>query len=531
MRTLEHIISRALAVAALASIAAGCQPSSDEAEPEPTGAAEATSEAPSDEAATSGEDDGNVASAAPEAQESAPSQAPGGEQDGDGMWGTWDPANDVAALQGYLGCTPIGPDDAACHEQFVRSFGRVAWRRSLLPEEVALYVSVAQTAALEAGDFWTGVEYAIATFLQSPYFLYQVELGVPDADDPSIRRLTGVELATRMSYFLLDTTPSPELLDEAEGGALDTAEGVREVARALLLSDDARIALSNFYAEILRLRELEALPKDPGTYPAWSPQLAAALRVETLTLIEDIIWQQDGDARDMFDAPYTFANDTLANFYGLAHPTGGAFSPDYFLKVPLPETEKRGGILGQGAYLAAFSHISSTSPTLRGKFVREAIMCQTIPPPPPDVVPVLPDSTADAPTMRDRLEMHMEDPACSSCHVMMDGVGFGLENYDGIGLYRTTENGATINTVSVLEPYGEFDGARALGGRLREAPEVSLCMVRNLFRHATGHVERVGELPTLQEIDEAFAADGFRMQELLAQLVASKAFRMVGAPE
>ncbi len=436
-----------------------------------------------------------------------------------------------AGLQAHLACAPTGPSDAACHEQFVRSFGRVAWRRALTQEEVELYVSVAQTAALEADDFWTGIEYAIATFLQSPFFLYQVELGTPEPDDPSVRRLRGVELATRMSFFLLDTTPSPELLDEAEGGALDTPEGVRAVARALLLDDDARVALSNFYAEILRLRDLESLPKDAGIYPSWSPELAAALRVETLTLIEDVIWQQDGDVRDILDAPYTFVNDTLASFYGLSHPTGGSFAPDHFLKVPLPASEKRGGIFGQGAYLAAFSHISSTSPTLRGKFVREALMCQTIPAPPPDVETVLPDTTEDTPTMRDRLEIHMSDPACASCHVAMDGIGFGLENYDGVGLFRTTENGATINSVSLLDPYGEFDGARELGALLREAPEVSLCMVRNIFRHATGHVEVIGELPTLQEIDDRFAADGFHMQDLLVELVASDAFRMVGAAE
>lgn len=440
-------------------------------------------------------------------------------------------AGNIAQIEAYLaGCTPQAPDDQNCHGQFIQNFGLRAFRRPLEPAEQATYLEVAQTTALEGGDFFVGVEYTIAAMLQSPNFLYQVELGVPDPDDANVRRLNGYEMATRLSYFLRDTTPDRALLDAAAEGVLDTAQGVRSTAQAILAGGQTRIALSNFYSEILHLDELSSLPKDPGTYPLWSPQLAESMRRETLALIEDVIWQQDGDIRWILDTPFTFVDATLAEFYGIPHPSGGVFT-EAFLKVPQLPEHKRGGIFGQGAFLALFAHISSTSPTHRGKFVRETVLCQPIPAPPPDVATDLPPAGAENPTARDRLEKHMNDEVCSTCHVLMDPIGFGLENYDGIGSFRTMENGVEINTVSEVTPYGEFDGALELGQRLRDAPGVSLCMVRKLFRHATGHVETVGEMPTLRDLDDGFVADGLRMQQLLVDLVASQTFRSVGPVE
>ncbi|MGB1276474.1 MAG: DUF1592 domain-containing protein, partial [Nannocystaceae bacterium] len=437
-------------------------------------------------------------------------------------------ASNMPQIEGYLaGCAPQSPDDANCHGQFVANFGLRAFRRPLEAAEVATYLEVAQTTALEAGDFFVGVEYTAAAMLQSPNFLYQVELGVADPEDPNIRLLDGYEMATRLSYFLRDTTPSPALLDAAKQGVLNSPEGVRAVAQGIVEGGEARLALSNFYSEILRLNDLDGLPKDPGTYPLWSQALATSMRQETIALIEDVIWQQDSDFRGMLDSPFTFVDATLAEFYGIPHPTGGEFS-DALLKVPQLPEHKRGGIFGQGAFLSLFAHISSTSPTHRGKFVREAVLCQAIPAPPPDVATDLPPAGAENPTARDRLEQHMTDEACASCHTLMDPIGFGLENYDGIGSYRTMENGVVIDTQSDLTPYGEFDGALELGSRLREAPLVSLCAVRKLFRHATGHVETIGELPSLRDLDDTFVDGGLRMQQLLVDLVASPTFRAVG---
>ena len=434
---------------------------------------------------------------------------------------------DPVRIAGLLGCQPTGPDDAACHRSFVTTFGRLIWRRPLTSEEIDRYTAVAQDGALQLGDFNAGVEAAIFTFLQSPYFLYQVEVGEPDPVDPEERGLTSIEMATRLSFFLLDTTPTAELLTIAENGGLDSPEAVRAVAEVMVEAPGARLALGNFYAEVLKLRTIEALAKDPNTYPQFSPALAAAMRQETLALVDDIAFTTDSDFRDILNAPYTFANGPLAALYGLI-PDPNQLGENW-QRFDLPAESKRGGILGQSAFLASFAHISSTSPTLRGKFVREALMCMGMPPPPPDVVTKLPEG-AEYKTMRERLAQHLNEP-CVGCHSLMDPIGLGLENFDGIGIFRTVENGVVLDTSETIENLGNFDGARELGTLLRDSPEVTECIVRNLFRHATGHLELNSERPALADVDLAFADAGYRMKDLLVELVASPAFLRVGTPE
>ena len=434
---------------------------------------------------------------------------------------------DQARIATYLGCAPTGPEDSACHRQFVTNFGRLIWRRALTTEEQDLYTSVAQEAALQLGNFDAGVEAAIATFLQSPFFLYQVEVGQPDPGEPSERALTSVELATRLSYFLLDTTPTPELLTLAEGGGLTTSDQVRAIAEVMVEAPGARTAIGNYFAEVLKLRALEELPKDPALYPQFSPDLAAAMRQETLALIEDIAFTTDSDFRDILNAPYTFVNGPLAALYGLI-PDPGQLG-DTWQRFDLPPDSKRGGILGQAAFLAAYAHISSTSPTLRGKFVREALMCQGMPAPPADVVTELP-AGAEYKTMRERLEGHKKEE-CAGCHMLMDPIGLGLENFDGIGIFRLVENGVTLDTSEEILGLGTFDGARELGTVLRDSPDITRCMVRNLFRHATGHLELLTEKVALDQVDVAFATAEYRLKDLLVELVSSPAFLRVGTPE
>ncbi|MBA3550502.1 MAG: DUF1592 domain-containing protein [Nannocystis sp.] len=435
---------------------------------------------------------------------------------------------DPARIAALLGCAPTGPDDLACHRQFVTNFGRLAWRRALTVEEVDLYTGVAHDAALELGNFDAGVESAIATFLQSPFFLYQVEVGDPDPTDPTSRILSSVEMATRLSFFLLDTTPTAEILTLAESGGLATPEQVRSVAEVMIEAPGARLALGNFYAEVLRLRTIDSLAKDPATFPSFSPALAVAMRQETLALIDDVAFTADSDFRDILDAPYTFANGPLAFHYGLV-PDAAALG-DTWQRFDLPVDGKRGGILGQGAFLSSYAHVSSSSPTLRGKFVREILMCQGMPAPPNDVITELPEG-AEYKTMRDRLQQHMTDPNCAGCHKLMDPIGLGLENFDGIGSFRLIENGVMLDTSETIEGLGDFDGARQLGTLLRDSPDVTRCLVRNLFRHATGHLELTGERPALAAVDDGFADAGYRMKDLLVDLVTSPAFLRVGVPE
>jgi hypothetical protein len=433
---------------------------------------------------------------------------------------------DEGRMEALRGCTPSGATDAACHEAFVTRLGRLAFRRPLTTVEVEQYTAVAMTAAAELGTFDDGTRIAIATMLQSPNFLYQVEIGEPDPDDPTMRRLGGYEVATRMAFFLTGSTPTEDLLDAAEAGELDTASGVREAARELLQREGAREALASFASELLHLRQLDNLPKDLGSFPSYHAELAASMRSETLALIEHVVWDENGDFLEILDADYTFVDANLAGHYGMDAEVETL--PVGMTRVVPPPEQKRGGILGHAGVLSLLAHVSSSSPSVRGKFVRETLMCENIPAPPPDVPTDLPSS--DDQTTRERLEQHMEIGTCAGCHSLMDPIGFGLEIYDGIGAFRTTENDRPIDAVSEFAGQS-FEGARELGAILRSTPTVPLCLVRNLYRHGTGHLETLGELEQLQLVTAAFTESGHSLQDALVDLVASPAFRIVGEPQ
>ncbi|UQA58160.1 DUF1592 domain-containing protein [Polyangium aurulentum] len=429
---------------------------------------------------------------------------------------------DKERIDSLHGCPETSPSAAECHANFIRNFGRLAWRRPLDEAEVERYTAVAQFAATDRDDFYAGVEYAIAAMLQSPHFLYQIELGEPVAGRPDLRKLSGFELASRISFFLLGTTPDAELLDAAEKGELDSPDGVREAALAMLERPAAREALRGFYDEFLGLRRLSGVAKNGDVYPAFTPSLADAMRTETLTLIEDIVWERDADVLELLDASYTFVNAELASHYGLPAPEGEGFH-----RVDLPADGQRAGLLGHGSFLSTFAHTATTSPTLRGKFVRERLLCTSIPAPPGNVVTTIPEG-GDAKTMREKLKEHQTNPSCAGCHVMMDNIGLALENFDGVGAFRLTENDVTIDVSGSIDGDATFEGVRELGGVLREDERVGLCMVRNLFRQGTGHVDTDGERKVLAALGEAFVKDGRKLKGLLAEMVASDAFRFVG---
>lgn len=432
----------------------------------------------------------------------------------------------AGTLSNWLACDPATAGEEACIRQVVGSFGRRAWRRPLSDEELDRYTAVGTTAAADLGSFDAGLQEVVAALLQSPHFVYQVEVGEPDPDDASRRRLTAYELATRMSFFLLDTIPDAELLDDAQNDRLSTAEEIRAAAARLLERPRARESLGSFFGEAWRLRDLSVLPKDLGTFPQWSPELAQAMRAETLALVEDIAWERDVDFREVFTADYTFADARLGFHYGLPD---AAELGDAHTKVELGGLDGRAGLFGHASFQSLLGHVSSTSPTLRGKFVLENILCRTVPPPPPGVVTDLPVAE-EGDTMRDRLERHVSDPSCAGCHAMMDPIGFGLENYDGIGRFRTEDNGQPIDASASID--GEpFDLAAGLGALVARSPDAPHCLTRNLYRHATGHIEGEGEESALLAIEEAFVGSDYRIQDLLVEIVASPAFRVVAEPE
>ena len=434
-------------------------------------------------------------------------------------------AADPLKLALHYACVPSGPGDEPCLREFVAGFGRLAFRRALIAEELDSYTAVGLAAATDLGDFDIGVRTAVAALLQSPNFLYQVEVGEAD-DVAGHRRLTGLEMATRVSFFLRDSTPDAALLDLAEAGGLDDADGIREAAWLVVDSTDARVALGDFAAELYRLRELETVPKDPTVFPTFTPELAAAMGTETRALVGHLAFDADGDFRELFDADYTFVDAQLAAHYGLPNPEQYGAT---FTQVVLPPEQQRGGVFGHAGLLSVLGHVTTTSPTYRGKFIRQQVLCQDIPAPPVGVDTTLPPA-AEYQTMRERLEAHVSDPSCAACHVFMDPLGLGLENYDGIGAFRTTENGATIDASADVDGQ-PFTGAQQLGAILKEKPDATACLVRNLFRHATGHIELPSEMVEIDQLVAAFADGDHRMRAFLVELVASPAFRLVADPD
>lgn len=420
-------------------------------------------------------------------------------------------------------CQPAGVIDLDCAQRFVTEFGKKVYRRPLTSEEVAPLVRTATTAAGVLADFHQGLEFALATMLQSPNFLFRVELGEADGEG---RRYTSLEMATRLSYFIWNTTPDAQLLEAAESGALLTDEGLSAQVERLLASDRAKDGVRNFFTDLYELYELDHLSKDPTLYAHFSPDLGEAAREETLLGLEHLIFDKEGDFRDIFIADRTFVNRRLAAIYSV--PAG---SRDGFSEVELPIESGRRGLLGQVSFLALQSHAVSTSPTLRGLFVRQVLLCGEIPPPPVNVNTALPEPSVDARSLRERIEKgHLTIPACAGCHVEMDPIGLGLESFDGVGRFRTKDNEVPIDASGELDGV-PFTDAYELAQVVRDHPDLGSCFVRNLYRYATGNVDQPGEASQLDWLTWSFERAEYRVKPLIREIAMSAGFRRTQVPE
>jgi hypothetical protein len=426
---------------------------------------------------------------------------------------------DEARRTALVGCTPTSAADP-CVRTFLETFGRRAWRRPLTAGELDLLGQIATTVADAFRDPWSGVEYAVVALLESPYFVFRVEVGTPDGSGRL--RYDGWEMASRLSYLLLGTTPDDTLLDAAAAGELVTNEGIRAHAERLLESPRARAAVGTFFAEYLNLTRLETVAKNTELFPqALSPTLIGAMRTEVARLVEEVVFDRDADLRELLDTRVSWVNEELAALYGVPAPASPG--EDGFGEAALPEG--RGGLLTTAAMLSLYAHESVTSPTLRGKFIRQNLLCQDVPPPPPGVVTTLDEGDGSPETMRDKLARHRENPLCAGCHDLMDPLGLSLEHFDALGVWRDTDGGLPLDVSGELDGV-PFDGAGELGALLRGDPRVGACVARQFYRHAQGHLETDGELPLIEDLAARFEAGGFRFRALIVDLVVSDAFRM-----
>lgn len=432
--------------------------------------------------------------------------------------------NDPSGLGQVAPCVMAGGGEG-CYETVARELGRFAWRRPVLDEEAATLITIA-TAGQEwgGGDFLTGLKYEVSAIVQSPNFLYVVEVGQPTGVG-DLRELDQYELASRLSFFLVGHTPDLELLTLAESGGLAADGQIENAAFDLLDRPEARDRLAEFYDELYRLRDLETKGKDAVLFPTFSADLASAMRQETLLLIQNVVFEEESNFLGIFDASYTFVNDELAQLYGMEPP---AFP---WQLVPMPVEQGRAGILTQPAFLTIFSHPDINSPTRRGLFVQETLLCTDIQPPPPDVMATAP-TPAEGQTLRQWLEeVHNAEDSCAGCHGLMDPVGFAFERFSPIGAFRQLDNGLPIDSSGSVSGVGTFGNAAELAALVRNDPRAPICVVRNLYRSTLGHREGALQADGLVVLDEAFAGTDYDYKALMVELALNPLFRLVDAPK
>ena len=426
-------------------------------------------------------------------------------------------------------CRPSSPSDDKCRDEFIRKFGLRAFRRPLREDEVQRYAIVFATQSKASRKFLEGARVVVEAMLQSPNFLFHVESG-PDG------KSSDYDIASRLSYTLWNTMPDATLFGAAARGELRTPEGREAAARRMLADPKGRQALDEFFDEWLRFDRVINAVKGRG-FNEFTPELGVAMAEETKSLLHDLVWN-DKNFMTALTAQYSFLTDDLAAVYGVPAPKGE------FDRVEFPADVRRAGILGQGSFLASTAGPISTSPTARGIFIRERLLCQHIPPPPPGVNTTLPDPVEGAVhTRRDLMTEHVSNPTCASCHRLMDPIGFGLENFDAIGRWRDQESVALpgrgagggrggrqvklpINTQGEIAglPNSTFTDAKQLGTILAESPICQKCIVRQMFRYSYGRLETSADEPVIDQLFGKFKDSGFRFKALMTALVQSPEF-------
>lgn len=422
-------------------------------------------------------------------------------------------------------CKPASAEaaDAACARAFLEQIGRLWYRRPLGEAKLAELVDTAGSAADQLKDFYAGLSSVLEGMLISPEALYIVDVAEPDPQTPGEYRLDAYSLASRLSFFLWNAGPDEELLQAAERGELHTRKGLERSVERMLASARVEDGVRAFFDDMLGFNKFDSLAKDPLAYPAVTGATLADAREQTLRTIVDHLLNKQGDYRDLFTTRDTFMSMNLAVIYGV--PTVNGWVPYEF-----PEDSPRAGLLTQVSFLAEHAHPVRSSPTLRGKALRELFLCQKVPPPPPNVdFSLLEDADASLRTARERLKVHASNPSCAGCHLITDPMGLALEHFDGAGHYRETERGAPLDTSGNLDGTA-FEDVKGLGRVLHDHPGLPTCLVNRVYSYGIGGPLSMGQdREILAYFHELFEDADYKLPALLRDVALSRAFSQVRA--
>jgi hypothetical protein len=412
----------------------------------------------------------------------------------------------------FVACTPHSAEaaDPACAAEVLGRIGRLVLRRPLTAAERADYVAIAGQGARASGSFYTGLELAQSGMLVSPGFLYITETAEPDPTHPGQWRLDNYTRAARLSFLLWNTTPDARLLDAAAAGRLTDPEVLSATARGMVASPRLADGVRAFFADMLLFEKFDDLAKDPIVYPRFNADVAKALPEQMERTIVDQLVTRHGDYRELFTTPDTFMTRALGPLYGARVRQRDGWEPYRFAPG-----DDRAGLLGQAGFLAMYSHSGRSSPTLRGKAVRELLLCEPVPNPPPNVnFTVVQDTTNPLlRTARSRLTAHATDPSCSGCHKIMDPLGLTLEDFDGIGAFRANENGQLLDLTGNIGKVS-FTGATGLGQTIAKDPALTECVASRMLEYMLGRPVD-GEESALETLNTSFEASHYRFPELM----------------
>ena len=431
-------------------------------------------------------------------------------------------AGETPSRQRLFVCKPsAAADEEPCAGKILSTLARRAYRRPVTDEDMGTLLSLYREGRSRAG-FETGIETAMERILAGPEFLFRVERNPAGIQPETAHNINDLELASRLSFFLWSSIPDEELLSLAESGKLREPAVLERQVRRMLADSRSEALVKNFAGQWLYLRNLRVVSPDPEVFPYFDDNLRDAFRQET-ELFFDSMLREDRSVLDLLDADYTFVNERLARHYGIPNVYGS-----HFRRVTLTD-EARKGLFGQGSILTVTSYANRTSPVTRGKWVLENIL-GTPPPPPPPNVPALRERSegGKAMSIRQAMEQHRANPVCAGCHKVMDPLGFALENFDGIGRWRTTDAKAPIDPSGTLPDGTPFEGPSGLRNVLRTklSEQFVLTVTERLLTYALGRGVEYTDAPAIRKIMKEASASDYRWSSLIASVTRSMQFQM-----